>query len=280
MSSEPRDTDPRPHSLPALARRLGAPLLTQFVKFGMVGVCNTLLTFAVYTLLLKVFGVWSLAASAIGFGAGTVNSFLLNRSWTFRGHVGDALTPVRWAIVQGCGLGINLGLLYVFVHDAGLDKLLAQVFATAVVTISTFFANRAWTFRGHAPVAADDGPARVGREGPGATVRRSSRRAPRSSSRCSITSRVTARSKLSAAKGISRTEPATTSPTPRARARQTLVSETSMPVTVPCLASSSMLRPLPQPASTMRARAGRPIPAITPSSTVRRPRYHQCRSSA
>jgi putative flippase GtrA len=138
-------------------RRLRAPVLVQFVKFGIVGVSNTLLTFAIYGLLLKVFGVWYLAASAIGFVAGATNGFLLNRRWTFRGHVGDALTPVRWAIVQGCGLAVNEGLLYLFVHDAGLDKLLAQVFATAVVTVSTFFANRAWTFRGHAPVAVIDG---------------------------------------------------------------------------------------------------------------------------
>src|SRR6059036_2753114 len=99
-------------SLARTARALGTPMLAQFLKFGIVGVSNTLLTFAVYTLLLKVFGVWYLAASAIGFGVGAVNGFLLNRRWTFRGHVGDALTPVRWTIVQGCGLGLNEGLLY------------------------------------------------------------------------------------------------------------------------------------------------------------------------
>ena len=118
MSSEPGDTDPRSHSLQALARTVGAPLLIQFVKFGIVGVSNTLLTFVVYTLLLKVFGVWYLAASAIGFAVGTINSFLLNRRWTFRGHVGDALTPLRWTVVQCGGLGVNEGLLYVFVHEA------------------------------------------------------------------------------------------------------------------------------------------------------------------
>ncbi|HTU78391.1 MAG TPA: GtrA family protein [Solirubrobacteraceae bacterium] len=128
-------------------------VLVQFVKFGIVGVSNTLLTLAVYTLLLKVFGVWYLAASAIGFLVGAVNGFLLNRRWTFRGHVGDALTPVRWGVVQTCGLGVNEGLLFVFVHDAQLDKLIAQLCATAVVTVSTFFVNRAWTFRGHTPVA-------------------------------------------------------------------------------------------------------------------------------
>jgi putative flippase GtrA len=155
MASE-RDRPP-PARLPGPLARLRAPVLVQFVKFGIVGVSNTLLTFLVYTLLLKVFGVWYLAASAIGFGVGATNGFLLNRRWTFREHVGDTLTPVRWAIVQGCGLGVNEGLLYLFVHDARIDKLIAQACATVVVTISTFFANRAWTFRVHGTVVVADG---------------------------------------------------------------------------------------------------------------------------
>ena len=85
----------------------GARVILQFVKFGIVGVSNTLIAFAVYTLLLKVFGVWYLAASAIGFVLGAINGFLLNRRWTFRGHVGDSLTPVGWGVVQSCGLGLT-----------------------------------------------------------------------------------------------------------------------------------------------------------------------------
>lgn len=127
--------------------RLRAPVIIQFVKFGVVGVSNTLLFFAIYTLLLKGFGVWYLAASAIGFSVGAINGFLLNRRWTFQGHVGDSLTPVRWAIVQGCGLGANELLLYGLVDGAKLDKLIAQGIATVFVTVSTFFVNRAWTFR-------------------------------------------------------------------------------------------------------------------------------------
>jgi putative flippase GtrA len=162
MTSERADTEisptsvaPRPARLPPPLNRVNAPVLVQFVKFGIVGVSNTLITLAVYTVLLKVFGVWYLAASAIGFAVGATNGFLLNRRWTFREHVGDALTPVRWGIVQSGGLAVNEGLLYVFVHDAQLDKLLAQVCATAVVTVTTFVVNRAWTFRMHTPVTAD-----------------------------------------------------------------------------------------------------------------------------
>jgi putative flippase GtrA len=138
---------------------LGAPLVAQFLKFGIVGVSNTLLTFGVYTLLLKVFGVWYLLASGIGFAVGAVNGFLLNRRWTFRGHQGDALTPVRWFVVQGCGLLVNLGLVFLFVEGAGLDKLVGQAIATVIVVVVTFAANRSWTFRTHpsAALAESDG---------------------------------------------------------------------------------------------------------------------------
>ena len=158
MSAEQTDPrEPPSASVAPRSHRASATVLVQFVKFGIVGVSNTLLTLVVYTLLLKVLGVLYLAASAIGFIVGAINGFLLNRRWTFREHVGDSLTPVRWGVVQTCGLGIDEVLLYVFVHDAQLDKLIAQVCATAVVTVSTFFANRAWTFRVHGPVAVADG---------------------------------------------------------------------------------------------------------------------------
>ncbi len=149
----------RSSSVAGVTSRLSKPIVMQFVKFGTVGVSNTLLTFIVYTVLLKVFGVWYLAASAIGFIVGATNGFLLNRRWTFKEHVGDALTPVRWGIVQGCGLALNVLLLLALVDGAGVEKLLSQVLAIGVVTTVTFLANRAWTFRVHPPVAVADNDA-------------------------------------------------------------------------------------------------------------------------
>jgi putative flippase GtrA len=137
-----------PRSTPVtVARRLRAPLVAQFIKFGLVGVSNTLITFLLFTLLVKVFGVWYLAASGIGFAAGAVNGYLLNRRWTFRGHAGGAVTAVRWVIVQACGLLLNLGLVYLFVSEAALDKLVGQALATVLVVVIAFSVNRRWTFR-------------------------------------------------------------------------------------------------------------------------------------
>src|SRR6478752_2327900 len=139
LSDGPESREARTSVAPAAAHARTHVVL-QFIKFGIVGISNTLLTLAVYTVLLKVFGVWYLAASAIGFAVGAVNGFLLNRRWTFRGHVGDARTPLRWMVVQGCGLLTNLGLVYLFVEEISLDKLIAQACATVIVTVLTFLA--------------------------------------------------------------------------------------------------------------------------------------------
>src|SRR5258708_6100530 len=155
MSSDGDDATQRaPLRLPGPLARLSAPMLVQFVKFGIVGVSNTLLAFAIYGVWLRVLGGWFRGAWALGFVVGAVNGFLLNRRWTFAGHVGDSLTPVRWGIVQGCGLALNEGLLFVFVDGADVEKLLGQAFATGIVTVITFLVNRAWTFRMHPPIAA------------------------------------------------------------------------------------------------------------------------------
>ena len=152
MSADRTHVDqPSSRSITALARGAAnhprAVVVGQFVKFAIVGVSNTLISLIVYTVLFKVFGLNYLVASAIGFVVGAVNGFLLNRAWTFQGHEGDALTPVRWAIVQTCGLGLDELLLYIGVHEFGIDKIVAQALAIVIVVVITFLANRAWTFR-------------------------------------------------------------------------------------------------------------------------------------
>ena len=122
-------------------------VVSQFVKFAAVGLSNTALSLAIYTLLLKAFDVNYLAASAIAFICGAINGYLWNGRFTFRGHRGGSLAPLRWTVVQGFGLAINEGLVYAWVHGLGAGKLSGQVFATAIVVCLTFALNRTWTFR-------------------------------------------------------------------------------------------------------------------------------------
>ncbi|HEY1689798.1 MAG TPA: GtrA family protein [Solirubrobacteraceae bacterium] len=142
--------------MPLLRRLIEAPIFAQFVKFGLVGVSNTVLTFVVFTILTKGFGVFYVLASGIGFAVGALNGFLLNRNWTFQGHQGGSLASLRWTIVQACGLGADLGIIYLCVHSAGMPELAGQAVATIFVTVATFFVNRTWTFRMH--LTAEDLP--------------------------------------------------------------------------------------------------------------------------
>ncbi|MCL1692868.1 MAG: GtrA family protein [Actinomycetia bacterium] len=54
----------------------------QFVKVGLVGVANTIVSFALFNLFLWM-GWWSVAAVSVAFALTTFMSYLLNRAWTF-----------------------------------------------------------------------------------------------------------------------------------------------------------------------------------------------------
>jgi putative flippase GtrA len=137
-------------------RSFDAALVWQFVRYGVVGASNTALTFATYSV-----GVWIgvpyLVALIVGYIPGALNSYLLNRHWTFdAGHLAHSRAGTRFAIVQSCAILANLGLLYLMVHQLHTDKIVAQAILTVPVVAITFFINRTWTFGGRAgdPIAS------------------------------------------------------------------------------------------------------------------------------
>lgn len=62
--------------------------LIQFIKYGMVGAMNTLVTLGVI-FICKTFLGWNLYLSnALGYIAGVINSFIWNKTWVFRSQKG------------------------------------------------------------------------------------------------------------------------------------------------------------------------------------------------
>lgn len=55
----------------------------QLVKYGLVGVMNTLLTLCVIFICKSILGVNVYVSNALGYVAGLVNSFMWNRKWVF-----------------------------------------------------------------------------------------------------------------------------------------------------------------------------------------------------
>lgn len=141
----PGNASPRMR-VPQALLRLDAPVVRQFVKYGIVGASNTILTFAIYTVAVEA-GMEYLLALIVGYLAGSLNSYVLNRRWTFdAGHRAHGTVGSRFAVVQALAIGANLALLYLFVHHLGIHKIVAQAILTVPVLAVTFFVNRAWSF--------------------------------------------------------------------------------------------------------------------------------------
>ena len=116
----------------------------EFVRFLIVGVANTLISLVVYRALLAL-GVWYVVAAPIAWGAGVVNGYVFNRRWTFRAR-DTRRARVLYALFGAAGAAAASLFVFLFVRGAGIGRFEAYLVATPLITVSTFLANRYWTF--------------------------------------------------------------------------------------------------------------------------------------
>jgi putative flippase GtrA len=127
------------------SRRAVAEVLIQWLRFATVGASNTLLSWCLYAVLEHV-GIHYLVASGLAFTAGALNSYALNRRWTFRSRGRHGPEIARFGAVQCIGLALDVCLLYVLVHQAGIHHLIAQALVFPVASVATFTLSRRWAF--------------------------------------------------------------------------------------------------------------------------------------
>ena len=128
--------------LQALAEARGEALL-QLVRFSLVGVSNTAISFVAFAAL-RWADTPAPAAAAFGFIAGALNGYWWNGRWTFAGG-GRRRSLIRYGVVQGAGAGLS-ALIVAAGTSAGLAPFVAFVASMVVVTSTTFVANRSWAF--------------------------------------------------------------------------------------------------------------------------------------
>ena len=123
----------------------------QFLKFNAVGLLNTLIDFAVFTLLHSL-GMVNTPAQIISYSAGTANSFFWNKKVTFRDENGgskdsfDRMQLVRFIILNLVVLGISVLLMHLLTDQLGIQVLISKVLVTFVTVIINFIGSRKWVF--------------------------------------------------------------------------------------------------------------------------------------
>ena len=123
---------------------------TRFLRFTIVGGIATAMQYALLVLLVRGFRMAPTPASSIGFVVSAVANYLLNYRYTFQSHRPHGPAAMKFALLAGAGLLINAAIMHLMV-GTGLQYLLAQACATAVVLFWNFIGNSVWTF-GLAPV--------------------------------------------------------------------------------------------------------------------------------
>ena len=119
----------------------------QLAAFCLVGASGYVVNLAVYAALVRGAGLHYIAAAVCSFLVAVTNNYTWNRLWTFRGQRGHLVFQgMRFLAVSTLALGANLLVLAILV-EVGLEKVLAQAVAIALVTPVNFVGNKLWSFR-------------------------------------------------------------------------------------------------------------------------------------
>ena len=145
--------------------------ISHFIKFMAVGVVNFIVDFGILTLLTRVLG-WPIPiANTISYSCGLINSFILNRFWTFKIKLKFfsvyALKPgrvfkkglkikflsapfIKFIFVNLISLGVNTLTMYILVDLYGLttlNNLVAKVIATFFSFVVNFAGSKLLVFK-------------------------------------------------------------------------------------------------------------------------------------
>ncbi len=136
--------------------------ILQMCKFATVGCVNTFIDWAVYFIILKAFPTESIffysVAKGFSYFCGIINSFFLNRCWTFKTETDEKEGGrfLKFALVNMVGLCINSASIYIFL-GLNPNHTKALFFATFIAFAFNFTLSKLWVFRKGKMVAKTTG---------------------------------------------------------------------------------------------------------------------------
>jgi putative flippase GtrA len=120
------------------------------LRFGIVGCINTGVDFGVFTILISLLGLKHyLICQVAGFSMGIINSFVLNKLWTFenkRSGISTSAQFIKFVGVNLVSLGFSLFGLKILSGNRGVNIYIAKVIVTLFTQVINYFGYKLWVF--------------------------------------------------------------------------------------------------------------------------------------
>ena len=133
----------------------------QFIKFGLVGGINTIISLAIYYLFLMIDPELYLLGNVTGFVVSTLNAYIWNSKFVFKentvlsksaDHMDKPLTQAGGRIVKtyisyAISLGLGTALLYFWVQVIEISPIVAPVVNLIITVPLNFCMNKFWVYK-------------------------------------------------------------------------------------------------------------------------------------
>lgn len=124
-------------------------LKIEATKFTIVGATNFILTFIVFTTMLKVFGVNYLLSLVAAWVVGMLFSYVLNFLWVFKPEQKIQFRNrfFRFFLASVLSIALNMLILSYIVERTGLDPFYVQMVLIPLIVIFNFTTAKFWSLK-------------------------------------------------------------------------------------------------------------------------------------
>ena len=121
--------------------------IRKFMKFGVIGVLNTLVDLGSYYVLNKIIGSGPYLSQVLSFLIAALNSFLFNKFWTFeKRNPVTRREAMRYLVTNAGYLTCSLLIMRVFIGVLGLDPFVAKFPTAAFMVFFNYLMGKIWVF--------------------------------------------------------------------------------------------------------------------------------------
>ncbi len=119
----------------------------RIIKFGFVGVFNTLIDWAIFFVLTTFLSFSASLSHIISYSCGTVFSYVGNKFFTFKSKSKVTLVETaKFVAVNLISLAVSTAVIFVFADKLGWNELMAKIPATVAAMAVNFLGNRFFVF--------------------------------------------------------------------------------------------------------------------------------------